>query len=91
MGYNSLMSANAVVRSRVSIEIKDQATEVLEGMGLTVSDAIRMVLTRVAKDRALPFDLKPNKLTRDTMRKTARGEEIHHAVDAKDLFEKLGI
>ncbi len=91
MGYNSSMSANSVVRSRVSIEIKDQATEVLEGMGLTVSDAIRMVLTRVAKDRALPFDLKPNKLTRDTMRKTARGEEIHHAADAKDLFEKLGI
>jgi DNA-damage-inducible protein J len=91
MGYNTAMAANAVVRSRVSAEVKKKATEVLEDMGLTVSDVVRIVLTRVAKENALPFDLKPNKLTRETMRKTAQGIDVHHAKNAADLFRKLGI
>jgi DNA-damage-inducible protein J len=91
MGYNSGMATNAVVRSRISAEVKEKAAAVLEEMGLTVSDVMRIVLTRVARENALPFDLKPNKLTRETLRKTAQGEEIHHAKDAADLFKQLGI
>jgi DNA-damage-inducible protein J len=83
------MVTNAVVRSRISAEVKDKATAVLEEMGLTVSDVMRIVLTRVANENALPFDLKPNKLTRETMRKTAKGVEVHKAKDAADLFNKL--
>ena len=85
------MAENAVVRSRVSAEVKEQATSVLEGIGLSVSDLMRIVLTRVAKDGAIPFELNPNKLTRETLSKSARGEEIHRAKDAKDLFKQLGI
>jgi DNA-damage-inducible protein J len=85
------MATNAVVRSRISAEVKEKATAVLEEMGLTVSDVVRIVLTRVAKDEALPFDLKPNKLTRETMIKTSQGKEVHQATDAADLFSKLGI
>lgn len=85
------MATNAVVRSRIDAEVRDQAAEVLGGMGLTVSDAIRIVLTKVANEKALPFDLKPNKLTRQTMRKTAKGREVHRAKSASDLFHKLGI
>jgi DNA-damage-inducible protein J len=85
------MAINAVVRSRVSADVKEKATVVLEEMGLTVSDVMRIVLTRVANESALPFDLKPNKLTRETMRKTAQGEEVHQAKDSADLFKKLGI
>jgi len=91
MGYNTRMAANAVVRSRIDADVKEKATAVLEEMGLTVSDVMRIVLTRVAKENALPFDLKPNKLTRETMRKTARGAEVHQAKDAADLFDKLDI
>ena len=91
LGYNLGMATNAVVRSRISAEVKDKATAVLEEMGLTVSDVMRIVLTRVANENALPFDLKPNKLARKTMRKTARGAEVHQAKDAADLFHKLGI
>ena len=91
MGYNGNMATNAVVRSRISAEVKEKATAVLDGMGLTVSDVMRIVLTRVAKENALPFDLKPNKLTLETMRKTARAVEVHQAKDAADLFNKLGI
>ena len=91
MGYNTCMAANAVVRSRIDADVKEKATAVLEEMGLTVSDVMRIVLTRVAKENALPFDLRPNKLTRETMSKTARGAEVHQAKDAADLFHKLGI
>jgi len=85
------MATNAVVRSRINVEVKEKAAAVLEEMGLTVSDVMRIVLTRVANENALPFDLRPDKLTRETMRKTARGVEVHRAKDAKDLFRKLGI
>jgi DNA-damage-inducible protein J len=91
MGYNIRMATNAVVRSRINSDVKEKATAVLEEMGLTVSDVMRIVLTRVANDNALPFDLQPNKLTRQTMRKTAKGVEVHQARDAADLFHKLGI
>ena len=85
------MATNAVVRSRISVDVKEKATAILEEMGLTVSDVMRIVLTRVAKENALPFDLKPNKLTRETMHRTSQGLEIHQAKDAADLFDKLGI
>jgi DNA-damage-inducible protein J len=85
------MATNAVVRSRISVDVKDKATAVLEEMGLTVSDVMRIVLTRVAREKALPFDLKPNKLTQETMHKTAQGVEVHQAKDAADLYHKLGI
>ena len=85
------MASNAVVRSRISADVKDKATSVLGEMGLTVSDVMRIVLTRVAKENALPFDLKPNKLTRETMSKTAQGVDVHQAKDADDLFNQLGI
>ena len=85
------MAANAVVRSRISVDVKEKAAAVLEKMGLTVSDVMRIVLTRVANENALPFDMKPNKLTRETMRKTAQGMDVHQAKDAADLFHKLGI
>ena len=91
LSYNIDMATNAVVRSRISVDVKEKATAVLEEMGLTVSDVMRIVLTRVAKENALPFDLKPNKLTRETIRKTAQCIEIHQAKDAADLFNKLGI
>ena len=85
------MATNAVVRSRISADVKERASAVLEEMGLSVSDVMRIVLTRVANEKALPFDLKPNKLTRETMRKTAKDVEVHQAKDAADLFRKLGI
>ncbi len=85
------MAENAVVRTRIKSEVKEQATAVLEPMGLTVSDVMRIVITRVAHEGALPFELTPNKLTRETLRKSARGEEVHRAKDAEDLFDQLGI
>lgn len=86
------MAANAFVRARVDETLKNEAAAVLATMGLTVSDVVRMTLTRVAKDKALPFDLSvPNRLTKETLAKSERGEGLHKASGADELFKELGI
>lgn len=86
------MAATAFIRARVDEDIKQQAATVLAEMGLTVSDLMRMTLTKVAKEKAFPFELyTPNVLTAQTLAKSERGEEVHQAKDADDLFEQLGI
>jgi DNA-damage-inducible protein J len=85
------MSANAVVRARIDETTKKEAEQVLADMGLTISDLVRMTLKRVARDKALPFELTPNALTVETLRKSERGENLHHAKDVAELFKKLGI
>jgi len=86
------MAATAYVRARIDEKLKEEATAVLADMGLTVSDVVRIVLTKVAKEKTLPFEMRvPNKLTAETLAKSERGEDIHHAKDANDLFEQLGI
>jgi DNA-damage-inducible protein J len=51
------MTANAIVQARIDAEIKEQASAVLENMGLTLSDAVRILLTRIAKEGSLPVGL----------------------------------
>lgn len=69
------MSANAVVRARVNESIKQEASIVLEAMGLTVSDAFRIMLTRIANEKALPFEpLIPNATTIAAMKEARAGK-----------------
>ena len=69
------MAANAVVRARINEEIKAGASVVLASIGLTVSDAFRLLLTRVAREKALPFDpLIPNEETIVAMREAREGK-----------------
>lgn len=51
------MPASSLVQTRVDPEVKERAAEVLGGLGLTVSDAVRILLTRTAREGALPFEL----------------------------------
>jgi DNA-damage-inducible protein J len=83
------MSANAFVRARVAEDVKNQAAAVLAEMGLTVSDVVRIVLTRVAKDRALPFEMKlPNAETRAAIEE-ARAMGRARFATAQELFDDL--
>lgn len=69
------MSTNVVVRARIDEHIKEEATAVLAAMGLTVSDAFRIMLTRVAREKALPFEpLVPNATTIEAMKEARRGD-----------------
>ncbi|WLS10046.1 type II toxin-antitoxin system RelB/DinJ family antitoxin [Shinella sumterensis] len=55
------MAANAYVRARIDQALKDDATVVLDSLGLTISDVMRMTLTRIAREKALPVELtRPN-------------------------------
>ncbi len=51
------MVANALVQTRIDAEVRDRASAVLESMGLTVSDAVRILLTRTANEGSLPLEL----------------------------------
>ncbi|MGF9563407.1 type II toxin-antitoxin system RelB/DinJ family antitoxin [Neorhizobium sp. JUb45] len=54
------MAANALIQTRIDADVKDRAAAVLAGMGLTVSDAVRILLTRTANEGAMPLELLSN-------------------------------
>ena len=71
------MVANALVQTRIDGTVKKEATAVLATIGLTVSDAVRLMLIRVAHDKALPFELLvPNAETIEAMKAARRGELV---------------
>ena len=68
------MAANQLVQARIDGAIKEEAAVVMAAMGLTVSDAVRLLLTRVAREKALPFaPLVPNEATIEAMREARAG------------------
>jgi len=68
------MAANQLVQTRIDGAIKEEAALVLAAMGLTVSDAVRLLLTKIAREHALPFDpLIPNATTIAAMKEARAG------------------
>jgi DNA-damage-inducible protein J len=68
------MAATEMVHVRVERRIKAQAAKTLASMGLSVSDAVRVLLTRVAKEKSLPFEVKvPNAQSLAAMREARKG------------------
>ena len=69
------MATNSIVQARIDGEVKEEASIVLAAMGLTVSDAVRLMLTRIAREKALPFEpLVPNSRTIKAMKEARRGK-----------------
>ena len=69
------MAANQLVQARIDGVIKEEAAAVLAAMGLTISDAVRLLLTRVAHEKALPFEpLIPNAVTVAAMKEARAGK-----------------
>lgn len=83
------MTAEALVQARIDTHIKEEAAAVLSTIGLTVSDAVRLLLTRVAQDKAMPFNpLIPNAETVKALEEAKAGHVTHfETIDA--LFEDL--
>ncbi len=70
----STMAANQLVQARIDGTVKEEAAAVLAAMGLTVSDAVRLLLTKVAQEKALPFEpLIPNPVTIEAMKEARKG------------------
>jgi DNA-damage-inducible protein J len=87
------MARNTVVRARIDEKTKEDASAVLAAIGLTVSDAFRLLMVRVAKEMALPFEpLTPNAATVRAMKEARRGgrkqfkrvEDLMADLNAKD-------
>jgi len=78
-----------VVRARIDERVKAEAAAVLASIGLTVSDAFRLMMVRIAKEKRLPFDpLVPNAETIEAMRAARRGE-VKTYDSVEDLMAEL--
>ena len=84
------MSTDTVVRARIDRDTKARATEALHAMGLTVSDAIRLLMLRVAEEKRLPFAVQvPNATTIEAMKELEEGKGKRFS-GAEALFEDIG-
>ena len=70
-----MSTADTYVRARIDTETKERAAEALEAMGLSISDAIRLLMLRIADERRLPFAVKaPNATTRKAVKQLEAGK-----------------
>ena len=86
------MATTTMVHIRVDEALKAQAAETLAVMGLSLSDAVRVFLTRVVAEQGLPFALKaPNAETRAALAEAEAMVKTRGArfTDAKALFDAL--
>ena len=68
---------STVVRARIDEKVKDEAAAVLASIGLTVSDAFRLMMIRIATERRLPFEpLVPNEEPIEAMKAARRGDVV---------------
>ena len=83
------MHADSVVRARIDTDTKERATAALEAMGLSVSDAIRLLMLRIADEQRLPFAVKvPNAATRAAIAELEAGKGKRFA-SVDDLMADL--
>ncbi len=85
------MSSDSVVRARIDRDTKKRATAVLESLGLSVSDAIRLLMLRIAEEERLPFAVEtPNATTASALAELDAGKGKSFDT-ADELFRDLGL
>jgi DNA-damage-inducible protein J len=85
----SMSATTEMIHVRVDAATKEQAQEALSQMGLTVSDAVRLLLKRIVIEQALPIELKvPNAATRAAILE-ARAMTKSRFQTAQELFDEL--
>jgi len=84
------MPKSAVIQARIDPSVKIKAQKILSKLNISMSEAISLFLTQVSLNKGIPFEIKiPNKLTRDTLLKSERGEELHEVSDTSQLLKEL--
>lgn len=82
----------AVVRARIDKNLKSEVEQVLDKLGLTISEAINLFMAQIKLKKAIPFDIKiPNRTTIKTFEDTDKNRNLVRCKNAKDMFDKLGI
>ncbi len=84
------MRTDAIIRTRIDATTKTQAAAVLAAMGLNLSDAVRLLMRRIAAEQRLPFDLAPNQTTLKAMEELEQGKGKRFD-SAEALFKDLGL
>lgn len=81
--------ADAVVRARVDEATKQEAAKLFQEMGITVSDAIRIMLVQAVATKALPFEIKvPNKETVAALNDSRNGA-VTRVASVDELFNDV--
>lgn len=84
-----MSTADTYVRARIDTHTKERAAAALDAMGLSISDAIRLLMLRIADEQRLPFDVKvPNATTRKAIAELEAGQGKRFA-DIDDLMADL--
>ncbi|MBP4065924.1 type II toxin-antitoxin system RelB/DinJ family antitoxin [Aeromonas sp. MaB10011B] len=84
-----MSTADTYVRARIDTSTKERAADALEAMGLSISDAIRLLMLRIADERRMPFDVKaPNATTRKAIAELEAGKGKRFA-SVDDLMADL--
>ena len=84
-----MSTADTYVRARIDTDTKERAASALEAMGLSISDAIRLLMLRIADEHRLPFDVKvPNASTKKAMAELEAGKGKKF-VGVDDLMSNL--
>lgn len=82
-------NATAMIHVRVDQKLKTKAAKTLDAMGLSLSDVVRLLLTRIAVEQALPFEVRvPNPVTKAAMEEVRRGN-LQTASGVAELMEQL--
>lgn len=85
------ITADTIVRARIDSVTKERAAAALAAMGLSISDAIRLLMVRIAEEQRFPFDVKvPNAATRKAISELEQGKGKRFK-SARALFKDLGL
>jgi DNA-damage-inducible protein J len=83
------MAATTTIHIRVNEKVKEKATKTLAAMGISVSDAVRILLVRIAAEQALPFEVRvPNRKTLAAIEAGERGE-VSKATSVSAMMAEL--
>lgn len=84
-----MSTADTYVRARIDSDTKARASDALAAMGLSVSDAIRLLMLRIADEHRLPFEIKaPSASSRQALAEIEAGK-VHRFATVDDLMADL--
>ncbi len=82
------MNKSAVVHARIEPQTKRKAEGVLKELGMSPTEAIRLFYRQICLRSGLPFPVQiPNELTRSTLSKSRKGEEVEFFGSLNEMFE----
>ena len=84
------MSKTAIIQTRVDPGLKQKATDILNTLNISMSEAIAIYLAQITLHRGIPFEIKiPNAVTAKTLQDSERSKELRQVSGIDELFKEL--